>query len=429
MIEGKGMAFQKKLIYLAISALIAPVAFFSLGNRRWQRNSVPYCRRSKLKLSDQFLMKKIEILAVTAFLIFFLCPSFYSISAASSYAVGSSGSAVVNEWSECRTVTNAGSNPTIFVPTNTSSEWSEFRLHYPAGISLGTCGPSMPFYAYRRKIDITSSIALASYPIKFTIDTASLVASGKMQNDCDDVRITNSDGTAIDFVVELCNTANSEIWAEIPSIANGATEIYMFYGYPSATKAGNGINTFAYYEDFDDGSLTGWTRYYNVGGNDYNWTNTNSTLTISTINQSSPDSMQIYGKGGCYNPNTFGILTIALTSINPPGGTYRLEYKQRGSGGQFSWCSGGTAAQNDVTLDGAIIYSSPLCSYTNCNTCVREWETAASGTLTFSGVARSLRFRTRATDCEVSYGWVDNIKLRKYSSPEPVASVGPEELI
>jgi hypothetical protein len=46
---------------------------------------------------------------------------------------------VVNEWSECRTVTNAGSNPTIFVPTNTSLEWSEFRLHYPAGITLSGC--------------------------------------------------------------------------------------------------------------------------------------------------------------------------------------------------------------------------------------------------------------------------------------------------
>jgi len=350
--------------------------------------------------------------------------------AATSYAIATGNNATINEWTVCNVVTNA-TGQQIFIPTNTSTEWAQFRLHYPAGISLGTCGPSIPSYAYRRKITINSSAALSSYPVKFIIDTASLVTSGKMQSDCDDVRVTDSSGTAIDFVVELCNNANTEIWSEVPAIANGTTDIYLFYGYPAATKAGNGINTFSYYKNFDDGSLAGWTRWVNYGGggNDYTSTDTNSVISISTTNQSPPDSMQLYGKAGCNTPNVWGILTMAATSINPPSGTYKLEYRQRGSGGQFSWCSGGTAAQNDVTLDGTVIYSSPLCSYTNCNTCLRDWETAASGTLTFTGVARALRFRSRATDCEVSYGWVDDIKLRKYYSPEPTTSVGPEQTI
>jgi hypothetical protein len=355
--------------------------------------------------------------------------------AAQSYAVAGGNMTAVNEWAECRNITNAAGYSTIFVPTNTATEWSEFRLHYPAGISLGTCGPSMPSYTYRRKITITSSAALTSYPVKFAVDTASLVASGKMQSDCDDARVTDLGGTAIDYVVELCNTANSEIWAEVPSITNGATEIYMFYGNPSAVAGGNGNNVFSYYNNFENGSLAGWiTGWGPNSGSYYPFTvipTTLNTVTISsTVSQSTPNSMHLWGKSACYNPSKSGKNTFALRSFNPASGTYILQFRQRGSGGQFNYCTGGAAGQNDVLLDDtAMIYNNPTCNYTACNTCTVEWLTAMSSAITFSGTARSFRFRSVSSDCETTDGWIDDIKLRKYSSPDPTTSVGPEELI
>lgn len=44
----------------------------------------------------------------------------------------------IDVWGVCRNVDNNLAHD-IFVPTKTSLEWSEFRVHYPVGIILTTC--------------------------------------------------------------------------------------------------------------------------------------------------------------------------------------------------------------------------------------------------------------------------------------------------
>ena len=44
----------------------------------------------------------------------------------------------IDAWGVCRNVENNLAHD-IFVPTKTSLEWSEFRIHYPAGVVLRVC--------------------------------------------------------------------------------------------------------------------------------------------------------------------------------------------------------------------------------------------------------------------------------------------------
>ena len=44
----------------------------------------------------------------------------------------------ITEHTVCKTVEN-NSGKDIFIPTKTSTEWSEFRTHYPTGVVLTVC--------------------------------------------------------------------------------------------------------------------------------------------------------------------------------------------------------------------------------------------------------------------------------------------------
>ncbi len=53
-------------------------------------------------------------------------------------------------------------------------------------------------FAYRQRVDITNSgSALTDFQVAITLDTASLISAGKMQSDCDDIRITEVNGKVL----------------------------------------------------------------------------------------------------------------------------------------------------------------------------------------------------------------------------------------
>jgi len=54
------------------------------------------------------------------------------------YQVGNGQTVTIDEWNECRSITNS-TGSSIFVPTKTSAEWTSFRNNSPAGISLNNC--------------------------------------------------------------------------------------------------------------------------------------------------------------------------------------------------------------------------------------------------------------------------------------------------
>jgi hypothetical protein len=64
----------------------------------------------------------------------------FAVYAASSYQVNYTATVQVNEHGTCQEVTNnSGAGLPIFVPTNSSGEWSAFRGNLPGGVGLAPC--------------------------------------------------------------------------------------------------------------------------------------------------------------------------------------------------------------------------------------------------------------------------------------------------
>ncbi|MGD1993928.1 MAG: hypothetical protein PVI59_12105, partial [Anaerolineae bacterium] len=94
-------------------------------------------------------------------------------------------------------------------------------------------------YDYRVRLTIHENAghALADYPVYATVDTATLIAAGKMQADCDDVRVTY-DGAEIPSQVVGCNASDTRIWLQTDLAASaGKPGFYLYYGNPTATAA------------------------------------------------------------------------------------------------------------------------------------------------------------------------------------------------
>jgi len=122
---------------------------------------------------------------------------------------------------------------------------------------------------YRMPIQVTSPSAQTDYDVLISIGTSGPIAASKMQSDCDDVRVTDNDGsTLIDYWIEGgCNTDSTQLWARVPSVPNGTKYVYVYYGNagaPSAEKEWSG----EFITLDDDGTCgVGWTSDTNFNGN------------------------------------------------------------------------------------------------------------------------------------------------------------------
>ena len=104
-------------------------------------------------------------------------------------------------------------------------------------------------WSYRRPVTITNTQAndLTDYQVLVTVDTASLIAAGKMKDDGGDIRFTDTDGTTLlpYWVEGPINAADTKIWVKVPSIpANGTKTIYLYYGNPNAVSESSIADTF-----------------------------------------------------------------------------------------------------------------------------------------------------------------------------------------
>jgi len=107
-------------------------------------------------------------------------------------------------------------------------------------------------WLYRELIIITNpNEELEDFQVMLDLDTASLIASDKMQVDCQDIRFADNLGNGLNYWIESgCNTDSSKVWVKLNSIPNGESEIYLYYGNSGASSDSNGSETFIIYEDF-----------------------------------------------------------------------------------------------------------------------------------------------------------------------------------
>ncbi len=155
---------------------------------------------------------------------------------------------------------------------------------------------------YRKAISIENSSGtdLTDFQVSISIGTSQLVADGKMQTDCDDIRITDVNGNLLPYWIEEnnpgCNqNTDTKVWLKANSLPTSGATIYIYYGNQQASNNENGDNVFEFFDDFNDSNKTQstWTAtgtgFSITGGSLYHPTTlepTNSFATY-TINNSS----------------------------------------------------------------------------------------------------------------------------------------------
>lgn len=104
---------------------------------------------------------------------------------------------------------------------------------------------------------------VTNHQVKLTLNTLLPVSQGKMQASGNDIRFTDQQCNNLNYWIESgLNTSNTIIWVNVNTFtANDATTINMYVGNPSAPIASSGSATFESFDDFETGSLTGWSVF------------------------------------------------------------------------------------------------------------------------------------------------------------------------
>lgn len=116
-------------------------------------------------------------------------------------------------------------------------------------------------WAYRAPVAVTNpgSSSLSNFQVDFTLDTAALIAAGKMQADCADLRVTLSSGDILPHWIETgdagCGESATRIWTRVTNIPASGTTIYAYYGNSTTTDSQDGEAVFEFFDDFSGEEL------------------------------------------------------------------------------------------------------------------------------------------------------------------------------
>jgi hypothetical protein len=170
---------------------------------------------------------------------------------------------------------------------------------------------------------------------EFTIDTRSLFLEGSLQENCNDIRVTDGDNTELEFnLVTGCLTQNTTLYIELPQ---NVTDLYIYFNNPNAGNVSNNTVSLAFNESSIILDLSGNNNNGDVNIVQYvpGKIGTGLHFNGSTIlDMGIPYSLNITGTnisfGGSINAS--GQLVDKGTIINHMGGSatdgYRLEISQ-----------------------------------------------------------------------------------------------------
>ncbi len=284
-------------------------------------------------------------------------------------------------------------------------------------------------WQYRRTVTVDARnlpYSVTDYQIKISLDTASLIAAGKMNADGSDIRVTLWDGvTLLDYWIEpqTINTSTTIIWAKIPFLPTGEkTRIYVYYGNPSALDAGNIRGTFILGDDFDVLDTTYWN---NDGGSA---SVSNGILQFSGADNRlrTNDTVDIGKELICWFRATDSAQDRSVGFLEPPSSANPWYYNM------VRWYNGGYSYQ--AYVNGTGVYG--LSGYTpdgNFHRFVLRWTSSLAEyiidgvtyktTTTIPTVNLSIGFRSYSSSL-IEADW---IVVRKYTPPEPITTVNVGE--
>ena len=318
-------------------------------------------------------------------------------------------------------------------------------------------------------IDNTGGSAQTYYqvPLNITYDE-------DMQPDFDDIRVVNeTSGEAVPYWIEDKVNGN---WCKIrfnasyiPASSWCNDTYYLYYGNPSASDASDGRSVFLFFDDFDNGTeqLTEYDNSYDRLDIDRT---ADKRFEITDLRKSECDvyankeilgikhfvleaSGRITGASGTLNMQSFG---IALTDIDGDpsssnansnsiilrwdlengyyaiGGTEVRGTTSNRTNGDKAY--GGIEIGLNTTVYPRVVVDGTTATFYIYSDAERTSQIAGSpisitltdDTITFNWIVLAAHEHCADQDRYIS-GWIDDIRVRKYASPEPTASLGSEE--
>src|SRR6267143_201799 len=294
------------------------------------------------------------------------------------------------------------------------------------------------------------------------LNTAALVAGGKMRSDCNDLRIARfaaNTWTQLDRQVINCNTANTSIWFKLQAdiAASGTDASYsLFYGNANApAPPANLNNVYLAYDNFDADTLaqppTGWTvqgggpwnvvadvgtnrilRESNNAGNNRNIIHVTSVTTErdvwvqADVRMSTAAGLESTGcpvgrVGGTTAANMTAYrscLQYITVGANPNQRVSQLAYWNAGA---FNSLQEPLFAWNNATFYtvGGAFFGSPATLRTFVNGVLQASSIVGNNNVATAG---SVGLFVYDGD-QVNYDF-DNFLARRYTEPEPATAVG-----
>jgi hypothetical protein len=145
-------------------------------------------------------------------------------------------------------------NGTLLIPSLNDPSYQEVGEE-----TSGT--PWLSGWSYRRTVYVDnsfSSTTLTNFQIIIRLNTAYLIAQGKMRSDCGDIRVTDSNGNLLPIWIDpdTKNMWDTKIYVKVPSIPAGSVvTLYLFYGNPGVTDVSDGNSVFDFFDDFSGTTL------------------------------------------------------------------------------------------------------------------------------------------------------------------------------
>lgn len=291
-------------------------------------------------------------------------------------------------------------------------------------------------FTYELAVTLTNSVAstLTNYQVRIELNTADLIANGKMRPDCGDLRVFASDHTTpLDFWIEdgTCDSAITVVWVEIPSLPNGNTDIYFHYGNLSLTSASNGFSVFEFFDDFNQAALHA------------QWTNTNGAIAPSLNNGklmlNNANGNGVFASGYKIQENSIAESYASLSSTATYGSPLRFTLLGN------AWVNDGSSNITDILWYGGSYYyewhaSEAYVSPMSIGYHRYRFDYRKNGTTSIDyfidGASYSSRTESANTNntlspviyssASSSNAMADWIFVRKYASTEPTNVLGAE---
>lgn len=297
---------------------------------------------------------------------------------------------------------------------------------------------------YSRPVTVqnTSGAPLYDYATAVTFDSAALIGAGKMQVGCRDMRFYDANQAALSYwVASGCGTAQTRVWVKMPFLPPGATTITMNYGHPGRGAVSNASGVFVFYDDFQDGVVGPQWRLDNVTWAQLRETGGQMRITGSTTAGVQHRSVGFTLRMDQINEPTQFAIDSEMTVVSGPAtakvfiGTWDLSLYGGAASKLIGYYSSGWQQLGTSTMGttSTTTHQFSMAYTLSGSSWVVRW--LENGNVTDVRATRTVGgpnaggFQYSPASVSAFDVQFDNVRVRPYVYPEPVATVGAEQAV